>query len=165
MIAVYGGTFDPVTKGHLDVVKRSLKLSLQELHIAIGVNPSKNPWFSAEERKDLILKTLELDIPSQMDKIKVSSFEGLLVEFCKSVGATCIIRGVRNVSDYQYELNVLEINRYLSSEIETIFLPAAPELSVVSSSNVKQIVHFGGDISKFVSKPVEEALFKRIKKA
>lgn len=152
-IGVYPGTFDPITMGHVDIIKRSMNFC-QELIIAIGVNSKKNTFFSEEERKDLILKTITSELGSKANNIRIESFSGLLVNFAKEQKANILIRGIRNVSDFEYEINLANINKTLEVGIETIFLPTSPELAVVSSSMVKEIAKYGGDISRFVSKAI-----------
>ena len=152
--ACYAGSFDPITNGHLDIIVRSLQFC-NELIIAIGVNPNKNSMFSEEERTSLIL-----DVPcvKYSEHITVSSFHGLLVDYAKEVKANILVRGIRSVSDFEYEINLANINKVLAPSIETVFLPTSPELAVVSSSMVKEVAKFGGDISKFVPEHIAEAV-------
>lgn len=154
--AVYAGTFDPVTLGHIDIIKRSMKVC-DELTIGIGVNSAKKTLFTEEER----VKQVNRAIDAHCDfltavAIKVVPFQGLLVNFAKEVGATILIRGIRSVSDFEYELTLAGANKALASDIETFFLPTSPELAVVSSSLVKEVAKFGGDVSKFTTKWVAE---------
>src|SRR5271166_303104 len=141
--AIYAGTFDPLTNGHIDIVTRSLKFCNQ-LVIAIGINPNKNTMFSEEERQTFIRQTF-----AHFTNIKVTSFQGLLVDYAKEIGANVLVRGIRSVSDFEYEINLSNINKVLAPQIETVFLPTSPELAVVSSSMVKEIAKYGGDISQF----------------
>lgn len=161
---VYAGTFDPITNGHLDIIRRSLGFC-DKLVVAVGINPGKNPLFSYEEREFLIADSLEYIMEKQVisDKIKVSHFSGLLGEFARSEGATLLIRGIRNVSDFEYEINLGGINKLLAPEIETVFLPTSPALMTVSSSMVKEIAKFKGMIDQFVQPCVAEAIYKKVK--
>ncbi len=148
--AIYAGTFDPITVGHLDIIKRSMQFCNQ-LVIAIGINPAKNTMFSEEERIAQINKALDKSVDFlTATNIQVVSFQGLLVEYAKQIGANILVRGIRSVSDFEYEINLANINKVLAPSIETVFLPTSPELAVVSSSMVKEIAKCGGDISKFV---------------
>jgi pantetheine-phosphate adenylyltransferase len=156
--AIYAGCFDPFTMGHLDIVKRSMKFCKQ-LVIAIGYNPAKKTMFDSSQRVDLINKVVDAELNFlDATNIKVDIFEGLLVEYAKQVGADILIRGIRSVSDFEYEINLANINKTLAPNIETVFLPTSPELGVVSSSAVKEIAKYGGDISKFVPPYVAEVL-------
>lgn len=147
---IYAGTFDPITFGHLDIIKRSMKFCKQ-LVIAIGYNPAKKTMFDSSQRVDLINKVVDAELNFlDATNIKVEIFEGLLVEYANQIGADILIRGIRSVSDFEYEINLSNINKTLATNIETIFLPTSPELGVVSSSAVKEIAKYGGDISKFV---------------
>ncbi len=149
---LYAGTFDPITNGHVDIIMRSLHFC-DQLIVAIGINPNKNTMFSDEERQTLIKQTF-----AHFPNIKVSSFQGLAVEFAKQQRATIFVRGIRSVSDFEYEINLANVNKILAPEIETVFLPTSPELAVVSSSMVKEIAKYGGDISKFVREHVSKAV-------
>ena len=156
--AIYAGTFDPITFGHLDIIKRSMKFCKQ-LVIAVGFNPAKKTMFDYKQRENLINKTLENEIDFLTGtNIKVEEFDGLLVEYARQADADILIRGIRSVSDFEYEINLANINKTLAPNIETVFLPTSPELGVVSSSAVKEIAKYGGDISKFVPPYVAEFL-------
>lgn len=148
-IAVYAGTFDPITYGHLDIIKRSLKLC-DQLIIAIGSNSSKKTMFGNIERIKMIDRALQGTPLFIENTVKVDMFDGLLVDYAKSQGANILVRGIRSVSDFEYEINLANINKTLAPNIETVFLPTSPDLGVVSSSAVKEIVKYGGDVSKFV---------------
>lgn len=156
--AIYAGTFDPVTYGHLDIIQRSKKFCGQ-LTIGIGINPAKQTLFSEEERVKQINRMLDghMDFLDGVD-IKVQTFQGLLVEFAKQIGATVLIRGIRSASDFEYETALANANKLLAPEIETVFLPTSPELAVVSSSLVKEFAKYGSDVSKLTSKWVQEDL-------
>ncbi len=155
MKAVYPGSFDPITNGHLDIIKRSLKLS-GSLTVAVLNNVSKKSLFTADERVEMI-KTAVSDLPN----VKVEKFSGLLVDFMKKENADVIIRGFRTVSDYEYELQIAHVNDHLNNDVETIFMVAKNTYSYISSSIVKEIAKFGGDISDFVPKEVELELRKK----
>ncbi|MBR2825331.1 MAG: pantetheine-phosphate adenylyltransferase [Solobacterium sp.] len=156
MKACYPGTFDPITKGHLDVIERASKL-FDELVILIMKNPRKVCSFSEEERKELIEKSLE---EINVHNVSVEIGSGLTVKYAKKIGATALIRGIRAVTDYEYELQQATANLMLDENIETIFLIAKPEYSFLSSTTVKEIAMNGGDISKFVPEPVVEVVKK-----
>lgn len=161
--AIYAGTFDPITFGHLDLIDRSLKFC-DKLIVTVGVNSAKKTLFSEMERVYLINKSLENYFnQSNYDRISVTSFEGLLVNYAKDAGASLLIRGIRSVSDFEYEINLAGVNKTLDHTIETVFLPTVPSLSVVSSSMVKEIAKLGGNISQFVPALVAEALLEKIK--
>lgn len=153
-LAIYAGTFDPLTMGHLDIIKRSLKFC-DGLIIGIGINPMKKTTFTDVERIDMINKTL---YQHKIYTVIIQPFQGLLVKFAKDMGANLLIRGIRSVSDFEYEITLANTNKVLAPEIETLFLPTSPNLAVVSSSMVKEIARYGGDISTFVEKPVQEYL-------
>jgi pantetheine-phosphate adenylyltransferase len=159
--AIYAGTFDPITTGHLDIIKRSMQFC-DELIIGVGINSSKKTMFSEAEREKQISVALysiyKKDDFFQIANIKVQSFNGLLVDFAKELKATILVRGIRSVSDFEYEINLANINKVLAPQIETVFLPTSPELAVVSSSMVKEIAKHGGDVSKFVTKSVLDAI-------
>lgn len=149
---IYPGTFDPVTLGHLDIIKRSSKL-VDELIVGVLCNKDKSPLFSAQER----VKMLE-EVTKNITNIKVVSFEGLLVEFAKAYDATVLIRGLRAITDFDYELQMAQTNHKLVEEVETIFLTTSLEHSYISSSMTKNVASFGGDISQFVPTPVVDEM-------
>ena len=142
--AIYPGSFDPVTYGHLDVIKRASKI-VDELIVGVLNNKSKTPLFSVENR----VKMLN-DAVSDLPNVKVMSFEGLLVDFAKKVDAQLIVRGLRAVTDFEYELQMSQTNSVLNNEVDTIFFTASLEYAYLSSSTVKEAAYFGADISKFV---------------
>ncbi len=156
-IAVYPGSFDPVTLGHLDVAARAARL-FDELHIVVVHNPGKTPRFSSEERVQLIQASLaELGVYSNA-RIKVDILDGgLLVNYCRMVGATALVKGFRNNVDLDYELPMALVNRDLA-EVETVFIPANPEHGQISSSLVKQVADLEGSVSKYVTQSVARAL-------
>ena len=158
-IGIYPGTFDPMTNGHLNIIKRSLKI-VDMLIIGVADNQNKTPLLSIEERKEIIesdLKTEKLD----NSKITILSVQGLLTEFAKSHNANCIIRGLRAVSDFEYEFQMTGMNYQLNPNIETIFLMTSEKNSFISSNFVKEVHKLGGDVSNFVSKNTLEQLNKK----
>ena len=142
--AIYPGSFDPLTLGHLDIIKRSAKI-VDELVVGVLHNSAKNSLFSLEERVSMI-KEMTKDMPN----VTVSSFDGLLVNHMKEIDATIIIRGLRAVTDFEYELQIAQTNHVESPEVETIFLTTSLKYSYLSSTVVKEFASYGGDISKFV---------------
>ncbi len=157
---LYPGTFDPVTRGHTDIIHRTSKL-VDRLVIGIAVNRGKGPLFSLEERVALIEgECIEITASTGM-AIEVRPFDNLLVNFAEEVGAGLIIRGLRAVSDFEYEFQMVGMNRALSDEIEMVFLMAGARHQAIASKLVKEIARMGGDVSKFVSPAVEQALSER----
>lgn len=153
-IGVYAGSFDPITKGHLDVIKKSLKVT-DKLIVAVMNNANKKCWFTLEERKELIKMLTE----EFGDKIEVKSFDGLLIDFMKENNAEIIIRGLRAVSDYEYELGYAFVNHDLSEgEVDTIFIPAAREYMYLSSSSVREAATVGARLDIFVDKKIVEII-------
>ena len=151
-IAIYPGSFDPITKGHLDVLKTGAEI-FDKVIIAVSKNSSKNSFLSVEERVELIKASIK-----DLDNVEVDSFAGLTVEYAKLKGAKVILRGLRAVSDFEYEMQLSQANSALSQDIKTVFLITKPKYNFISSSTVKDIALLGGDISKFVSEPVNEYL-------
>ncbi|MBZ6377185.1 pantetheine-phosphate adenylyltransferase [Pacificimonas flava] len=157
-IGVYPGTFDPITLGHLDIIRRGAKL-VDKLLIGLSTNPSKTALFDLEERKAQI----EAEVSSIADgTIEVVTFSGLLMNFAESVDASMIIRGLRAVSDFEYEYQMAGMNQQLNDDIETVFLMADVALQPIASRLVKEIARFGGDISPFVTPAIEEAVRTRM---
>lgn len=154
--AVYPGSFDPVTYGHLDIISRSARL-VDELIVGVLVNNAKSPLFSVQERVKILEKTVE-NIPN----VKVIPFEGLLVEFVRNMKAHMVIRGLRAITDFEYELQMAQTNHKLEPDIETIFLTTSLEYSYLSSSTVKEVAAFGGDISQFVPQIVIERMQEKM---
>ena len=144
-IGIYPGSFDPVTLGHMDVISRSAKI-VDKLIVAVLNNNSKNPWFTAEERVDM-LKMVTKDIPN----VEVTLFHGLTVDLARQYNAQTIIRGLRAVTDFEYELQLAQTNRIIAPEIDTIFLTTSLQYAYLSSSTVREVAYYNGDISKFVS--------------
>lgn len=153
--AIYPGTFDPITYGHLDIIQRSAEM-VDELIVGVLNNKGKSPLFTPEERVEMIKDAVK-DIPN----VKVLAFDGLLIEFAKKQKATIIIRGLRAVTDFEYELQMSQTNRVLSPEVDTIFLTTSLKWAYLSSSTVKEVAAFGGDISKFVPKKVAKQIIAR----
>ncbi len=157
---LYPGTFDPVTRGHTDIIHRTSRL-VDRLVIGIAVNRGKGPLFSLEERVALIEgECIEITASTGM-AIEVRPFDNLLVNFAEEVGAGVIIRGLRAVSDFEYEFQMVGMNRALSDDVEMVFLMAGARHQAIASKLVKEIARMGGDVSKFVSPAVEQALKKR----
>lgn len=157
-IAVYPGTFDPVTKGHVDLVERSLRI-FDELIVAIAENPKKEPLFSLEERIDMFRKVV-----ARYRRVRIEGFDGLLVDYVREKKASGIIRGLRAVSDFEYEMQMALMNRRLDSSIETVFLMPSEEYSFITSTIVKEAASYGGDVSSLVPKVVVEKLQKKYRK-
>lgn len=161
--AIFPGSFDPLTNGHLDIIKRSLPL-FDEIIIAVLNNPEKNPLFSVEERCEMIEEILP-SVKNGDCLLIVDSFSGLTAEFAKKSGATAIVRGIRAVSDYEYELRMALMNRKLEPEIETVFLMAAEEFSYVSSDLMKQVFRLGGRVEGLIPELVEEKMRRKLNQA
>ena len=162
-IGVYPGTFDPVTSGHMEVVRRSLRL-VDRLVIGPAINIGKGPLFSLQERMDIIKDDIEEFAREDRERIQVIPFEGLLIHFAREVGASLIIRGLRAVSDFEYEIQMANMNARMEPNVETIFLMASDRHQFIASSLVKDIARLGGDTSQFVSKKVYERLRKKFGK-
>ena len=150
-IAVYPGTFDPITYGHIDVISKSLKI-FDKVVVATTDNTDKDYFFSMDERIDIINKSLFKDLNFSKKKVQVESFSNLTIELCKKYKASVIIRGLRAVSDFEYEFQLAGMNKKLNSKIETMFLMSDVENQIISSKFVKEIAHLGGDINRFVTK-------------
>ena len=149
--AIYTGTFDPITYGHIDVIKKSLKI-FDRIVVATTDNVNKNYEFSIEERLDIINNSLFKDLKLNKKKIKVISFDNLTIDLCKKYKANAIVRGLRAVSDFEYEFQLAGMNKRLNSNIETMFLMSDVENQIISSKFVKEIANLGGNLSKFVTK-------------
>jgi len=150
--AVYPGTFDPVTYGHLDVIKRGSKI-FDELIVAVGHNPLKTPIFTIKERMDMLSK-----YTGEIPNVKVSCFEGMLVDYMKEIQINIILRGIRTVSDFENEFQRALTNRVLKTDIETVFIMTSQEYSFLNSSLIKEAVSLGGNVSAFVPPEVEKLL-------
>lgn len=157
-IGVYPGTFDPITNGHLDIIKRSKNL-FDKLYVVIPNNTNKTPWFTLEERIELIKAVLK-----DYDFVEVTTTDLLTVDFAKSVNATAMLRGLRMVSDFEYELQMATMNKCLDEDIETVFIMSSHEYSFLSSSSVKEIAKFNGDYSQFVPEVVRLAIEAKMNK-
>lgn len=156
-IAIYPGTFDPITLGHLDVAKRALK-ACDKLVIAVAGDSNKKTLFTVEQRVDLIKNAVDDHFNGDADKILVQGFEGLLMNFAQSMQADIIVRGLRAVSDFEFEFHLASMNSKLQPDIQTIFIPASENRHFIASNLVKEVCRLGGDISEFVSPHVADAL-------
>ena len=155
--AIYPGSFDPVTNGHLDIIKRAAEVA-DELIVGVLQNKAKTPLFSVEERV-----TMLNEVTKDMKNVKIVPFEGLLIDFAQQMDAKVIIRGLRAITDFEYELQMSQTNRKLNSNVETIFLTTSLEYSYLSSTTVKEVASFGGDISQFVPDIVAKKITEKIK--
>ena len=153
-ICLFPGTFDPVTLGHTDIINRALSL-FDKIVVGVGLNAAKAPMFSAEQRLQWIN-----DIYKGEDRVEGAVYEGLTVEFCKSIGAKYILRGIRYVNDFEYEKAIADMNRSLDNRIETIFLTCLPQYTSVASTLVRDVIRNGGDASQFLPEPVVQSLVK-----
>ncbi len=151
-IAIVPGSFDPITNGHLDIIERAAKV-FPEVRVAVMNNSSKNPLFSVEERIELIGA-----VTSKFPNVKIDSSSGLLIDYARSVKASVIVRGLRAISDFEYEMQITSMNRMLDESIETFFVMTKNQYSFLSSSIVKEVARYGGDISALVPSVVEKAL-------
>jgi pantetheine-phosphate adenylyltransferase len=153
--AVFPGTFDPPTVGHLDIVTRAAA-AFDELIVATGVNQSKNRLFGPQERIEMLTELAE-----PFPNVRIGSFEGLVVDYCRAEGAGVIVKGLRSAADYDYELQMAQLNRRMTG-VDTFFLPTAPEHAFISSSWVKEIARLGGDVSTFVTPAVHARLLNAV---
>ena len=156
-IAIYPGTFDPITKGHSDLVERSSRL-FDKVIVAVAAKPGKQPVFSLEERLDLAQTVL-----GEYSNVEVCGFDGLLVNFAREKGANIIIRGLRAVSDFEYEFQLAGMNRKLADDIETLFLTPAEQYTYISSSLVREVATLGGDVSPFVHEKIVAELARKLR--
>lgn len=154
-IAVYPGSFDPVTYGHLDIIQRGAKV-FDKVIVAVLENPSKQPLFTIEERVQLLR-----EVTQEMENVEVDSFDGLLVDYMRLKSANTIIKGLRAVSDFEYELQMASINRKLNDEVETFFMMTNNQYSYLSSSIVKNVAQYNGSVKDLVPYPVEEAMKRK----
>ena len=159
--AIYPGTFDPITFGHIDVIKKSLNI-FDRVIVATTDNINKNYYFSIEDRLSIINNSLFKDLKFNKNKIKVISFENLTIDLCKKFNANTIIRGLRAVSDFEYEFQLAGMNKKLNSKIDTMFLMSDVENQIISSKFVKEIVSLGGDINRFVTKSTVKVLKNKL---
>lgn len=154
--AIYPGTFDPITNGHVDVIQRATKL-FDEVIVAVSTNPSKSPLFSVDERVELIGQVL-----GGSKGTRVESFFGLLADYAKRTGANAIVRGLRAVSDFEFEFQMALVNRKLDNDLITVFLMPHEKYTYLNSTIVKEVAHFGGDVSQFVPEVVLKALARKL---
>ncbi|MDF2556205.1 MAG: pantetheine-phosphate adenylyltransferase [Bacillales bacterium] len=157
-IAVVPGSLDPITYGHVDIIERSSKI-FEVVYVVILDNSAKNPLFSIEERKELVQKST-----SHLPNVKVDTFNGLLVDYAKKIDASTIVRGLRAVTDFEYEMQITLMNRFLDESIETIFLMSQRKYSFLSSSIVKEAAKYSGKVSELVPECVDKALREKFKK-
>ncbi len=155
-VAVYPGSFDPITNGHLDVIQRAAAM-FDQVIVAVAHNPDKIPMFSLKRRLDLVAAAVK-----HLPNVIVDDFQGLLVEYCRKRGATVVVRGLRAVSDFEFEFQMALMNRTLQPSVETIFLMPKDEYTFISSRLVKEIAGLGGDVSKFVPPVVQQALQQKL---
>jgi pantetheine-phosphate adenylyltransferase len=159
-IALYAGSFDPVTNGHLDVVRQAARLA-DRLVLAIGVHPGKSPLFAAEERRAMVEETCAPLARQQGCAFDCITFDDLVVTAAKRVGATALIRGLRDGSDFDYEMQMAGMNGAMAPDVQTVFLPASPEVRPITATLVRQIAGMGGDVSAFVPASVAVRLKKK----
>jgi pantetheine-phosphate adenylyltransferase len=148
-ICLFPGTFDPITKGHVDIIRRSVSL-FDKLVIGVGINSNNEPMFTPEQRVNWIREIFQ-DEPA----VEVSSYEGLTINFCKEIHARYILRGIRYVSDFEYEKAIADMNRMLAPELETVFLTCTPEFSTISSTLVRDVIRNGGNVGLFIPPEVK----------
>ena len=161
-IAIYPGTFDPITYGHIDIIKKSLKI-VDKLIVATTDTSEKDYLFSLDERMEVLRKSLFNDLKFNKNKIKIVSFDDLTVKLCRKFKATIIVRGLRAVSYFEYEFQLAGMNKKLDKKIETIFLMSEIENEIISSKFIKEIAHLKGNLKKFVSKSVIKAVDEKLK--
>jgi pantetheine-phosphate adenylyltransferase len=154
-ICLFPGTFDPITLGHVDIINRAISL-FDKIIVGIGLNASKQPMFSADQRLEWIN-----EIYKEQEKVEGAIYEGLTVDFCKSIGAKYILRGIRYVSDFEYEKTIADANRALDSSIETVFLTGEPKYTSVASTIVRDIIRNGGNASAFIPQIVYQSFSKK----
>lgn len=162
-IAFYPGSFDPMTNGHLDVLIQSLNVASNVI-VAIGVHPGKVPMFSFDERADLIRHSLNDVLPGAKDRLRVVSFDNLVVDAAREHGATLLVRGLRDGTDLDYEMQMAGMNRQMAADIQTVFLPAGTASRPITATLVRQIAAMGGNVEAFVPKAVLEALNTKLKR-
>ena len=156
--AVFPGSFDPPTNGHLDIIHRASKL-FDNLDVLISVNPNKQYMFSEQERLEMLTTLLK-----DYKNVQIHVWEGLIVNYAKQVGANVLIRGIRSINDFSYEFELAHMNQKLNPEIETMFVPCKEKFGIVKSSSIKELAMFGGDISRMVPPLVEKALNSKLEK-
>lgn len=153
--AVYPGSFDPVTLGHLDIIERSSQI-VDQLVVGVLNNNSKSPLFSVQERV-----TMLEEVTQHLQNVRIESFSGLLVEFAKNMNAKIVVRGLRAITDFEYELQMSQTNRILNGEVDSVFFTTSLEFAYISSSTVKEVARFGGDISNFVPPCVVDRIYEK----
>lgn len=153
--AIYPGSFDPVTFGHVDMIERSAKM-VDELVVAVLINSAKNPLFSVKERVSMLE-----EITNHLPNVEITYFDGLLIDYAKKMEASIIIRGLRAVTDFEYELQIAQTNRIINSHIDTIFLTTSLEYAYLSSTIVKEVASYGGDISNFVPEKLVHRIYQK----
>ena len=161
-VAVYPGTFDPITYGHIDVIKKGLRF-IDQIIVAVSESFNKNYLFSTEERISIIEKSLYKDLKFDKKKVKIISFTNLTTSLCKKYNSKIILRGLRAVSDFEYEFQLAGMNRKLNGNVETVFLMSNVENQIISSKFVKEIADLGGDISEFITKSTIKTLKEKLK--
>ncbi|KGJ02119.1 pantetheine-phosphate adenylyltransferase (plasmid) [Paracoccus versutus] len=159
-IGLYPGTFDPITLGHLDIIQRALEL-VDRLVIGVAINRDKSPLFALEDRVAMVREECDRIVAKRGGEIVVHPFENLLIDCARDVGATVIVRGLRAVADFEYEFQMVGMNRAMDDSIETVFLMADARRQAIASKLVKEIARLGGDVSKFVPPAVRDALVER----
>lgn len=162
-IAIYAGSFDPLTNGHLDVLKASLAVA-DTVYAAIGIQPSKKPLFSFDERVELIEKATAAEFGADARRIKVVSFGGLVIDAARQHNASIMIRGLRDGTDLDYEMQMAGMNETMAPELQTVFLPASPSVRTITATLVRQIASMGGNIRPFVPEIVASALIAKFEK-
>ena len=155
--AIFDGTFDPPTYGHMNIIERAKNI-FEELHVVVALNKGKNCMFTSDERLDMLQQ-----LTKQWSNVKVSIWDKLIVDYAKKHDVKILVRGVRNISDFSYEFDLALMNRGLAVEIETVFIPTDPKYFILSSSSIKELALFGGDISSMVHPLVMEQVSKRLK--
>lgn len=161
--AFYPGSFDPMTNGHLDVLVQALNVADQVI-VAIGVHPGKSPMFSFEERAELIRASLQEVLPAKAEKLSVVAFDNLVIDAARTAGASLLIRGLRDGTDLDYEMQMAGMNRQMAPDIQTVFLPAGVATRPITGTLVRQIAAMGGDVSAFVPASVLQALNSKLKR-
>lgn len=160
--ALYPGSFDPVTNGHIDILRRSLALA-DKVIVAIGVHPAKKGVFSFDERRDILLASANSGFGDAAGRLSVIAFDGLVVDAARKNGATILIRGLRDATDLDYEMQMAGMNGEMAPDIQTVFLPASPKTRPITATLVRQIAGMGGDVSAFVPKAAAKALKAKFK--
>jgi pantetheine-phosphate adenylyltransferase len=152
LTAVYAGSFDPLTYGHLDVMKRGAKL-FDRVVVSVGIHPTRHALFTVDERLDLVRS-----VAADLTNVEIASFDGLLIDYCRSIGASIIIRGLRHAMDFEYELQIAQANADMAPAVETVFLPTSVQWGFITASLVREIASHGGDVSRYAPPAVCRAL-------